>query len=208
MEDLFTAYHDYMNKLLPGRDPVLTEMEKFAKKKNFPIVGPLVGTFLSQLVHLSGARDVLELGSGFGYSAYWIASALPERGKVICTDASEENAKMGMEFLRRGGLDQKVEYHVGDAVEILKSAQGPFAFVFNDVDKRQYPDVFRLVVPRLRPGGIFVSDNLFWDGSVLSKESDPDTEGIRSFTRMMFRDLNLISGIIPLRDGLGFCVKR
>lgn len=208
MNDRFAAYHDYMHKLHTKRDPVLLEMEKLAKKKEFPIVGPLVGTFLAQLVRISRVREVLELGSGFGYSAYWIASALPEQGKVICTDASEENAKTAMEFLGRGGLDRKLEYRIGDAIEILRSRAGPLEFVFNDVDKHQYPEVFRLVVPRLVSGGIFVSDNLFWDGSVLSGERDPDTEGIRSFTRMMFTDPNLISSIIPLRDGLGVCIKH
>jgi predicted O-methyltransferase YrrM len=208
MQDAFTAYHDYMRTLLPKPHPVVKEMEKLAKERDFPIVGPLVGVFLSQLVRLSGTREVLELGSGFGYSAYWIASALPEEGKIICTDASEENARTGMEFLRHAGLGEKVEYRVGDAVEILRSNPGPLEFVFNDVDKRQYPEVFRIVVPRLRSGGVLVSDNLLWHGRVVSGEKDTDTEGIRSYTRLMFRDPNLISSIIPLRDGLGLCLKH
>lgn len=208
MNDFLPEINDYLLNQLPPRDPVLTEMEKLAKKHDFPIVGPVVGTLLAQLVTVTRVRRVFEMGSGFGYSAYWIARALPEEGRVICTESSEDNAEKGLEFLKRGGLDHKVEYRIGDALEIARSAEGPFEFVFNDVDKQLYPDVFRIVVPKLRPGALFVSDNLFWCGKVLTNESDKETDAIRNFTRLMFNEPRLISSIIPIRDGVGVCLKR
>jgi predicted O-methyltransferase YrrM len=207
MDVIQNDFNEYMESVMPPRDSVVLEMEKFAKKEDFPIVGPLVGRFLSQLVRASRVRRVFELGSGFGYSAYWMAGALPEGGVVVCTESSEENAERGMDYLRRGGLDNKVEFRIGDSLEIMGSAEGPFEFVFNDVDKHQYPEIFRLVVPRLRPGALFVSDNLLWHGKVFTKESDRDTEAIRNFTRLMFNEPSLVSTIIPLRDGLGVCLK-
>jgi caffeoyl-CoA O-methyltransferase len=207
MNDCLSDVNEYLSNLLPPRDPVLTEMEWLAKKKDFPIVGPVVGSLLAQLVTVARVRRVFEMGSGFGYSAYWIARVLPEEGRVICTDTSEENAKKGLEFLKKGGLQHKVEYRIGDALEIARSAEGPFEFVFNDVDKHLYPDVFRIVVPKLRPGALFVSDNLLWHGKVLTKESDPQTNAVRNFTRLMFSTPGLMSTIIPTRDGVGVCLK-
>ena len=89
----------------------------------------------------------------------------------------------------------------------MKPAEGPFEFVFNDVDKHWYPEVFRLVVPRLRPGGLLVSDNLLWPGKVFSRVADAVTEAVKEYTRLMFDDPNLRSGIIPMRDGVGLCIK-
>ncbi len=207
MNDILTGFDAYMKRILPSRDPVLLEMEKLAKEEDFPIVGPLVGNLLTLLVRTTGVRRVFELGSGFGYSAYWFAKALPDDGTVICMESSEDNARRGIEFLKAGGLDHKVEYRIGDALEIMKGAEGPFEFVFNDVDKHQYPDAFRLVVPRLRPGALFVSDNLLWHGKVYTSESDRETDAIKNFTRLMFTDSSVISSIIPIRDGIGVCLK-
>lgn len=208
MYDIIPELHEYMESLLPERDPVLAEMEALARKERFPIIGPLAGRYLAQLVRTAGVRRVFELGSGFGYSAYWFARALPEDGKVICTDAKEENARLGMEYLGRGGLDHKVEYRVGDALEVFRAESGPQEFVFNDVDKEHYPEVFGLVVPRLRPGGIFVSDNVLWHGRVVeTKDLDASTRAVKTFNSMMFENPAVHSVIVPIRDGLGVCLK-
>lgn len=207
MHALRPEFEDYLAKVSPVPHPVLLEMEKFARERDFPIVGPLVGRLLFQLVKATGARRVFELGSGFGYSAFWIASALPGDGTVICTEASSNNVDVGLDFLERGGLAAKVDFRVGDALKIFSQTEGTFDFIFNDVDKEQYPRVFELVVPRLRIGGIFASDNLLWHGKVLGEETDSATAAIREFTKRMFSDERLWSTIIPLRDGVGVCLK-
>ncbi len=103
----------------------------------FPIVGPSVGRLLYQLTLISGAEEIIELGSGFGYSAYWFGKALSVlgRGRVILTDASPDNAEMAKDFLSLAGLTDKVEIKVGDALEIFDGEKGPFDIIFNDVDK-------------------------------------------------------------------------
>lgn len=105
-------------------------MERLAEIRHIPIVGPIVGHLLSQLALLVGARQVLELGAGFGYSAYWLAKALPADGRVIAIERSPENARLGQESLRRASLAHKVEFLVGDALQVVQEMAGPFDLIF------------------------------------------------------------------------------
>jgi predicted O-methyltransferase YrrM len=207
MQAILPEFEQYLARYSPVSHPVLAEMESFAKERDFPIVGPLVGRFLYQLIKAVNARRVFELGSGFGYSAFWMAMALPDDGTIICTEASLNNVDIGIDFLERGGLAQKVDFRVGDALKIFADIDGPFDFVFNDVDKEQYPRIVDLVVPKLRQGGLLVSDNLFWHGKVLSDDPDESTRGVCKFTERIFSDPRLWSTIIPLRDGIAVCLK-
>ena len=124
-------------------EPVLLEMEAEAVRRGFPIVGRNVGVTLEVLARSVGARRVMELGSGFGYSAYWFARAVGPGGEVHCTDGDPANAEAGASFLARAGLGDRVTYHVGDAVEQLSLLDGPFDVVFCDIDKTGYPDAWR-----------------------------------------------------------------
>ena len=104
---------DYMESLTPAGDSILTEMEEHARVSEFPIVGPLVGRLLFQLALMINAKRVLELGSGFGYSAYWFAKAVGEDGSVVYTDISDENARAAGDFFGRAGLGAKARYPDG-----------------------------------------------------------------------------------------------
>ena len=150
----------YILKAMPERDDVLKEMEAYARENGFPIIGPMCGTFLRQLALITGAKSIFEMGSGYGYSVYWFAGGMKDGGKIICTDGSQKNKNRAMKYLKRGGFDAMVEFHVGYAQEIIKQFQGPFDIILNDVDKEQYPEVFDLAVPRLKKGGIFITDNV------------------------------------------------
>jgi predicted O-methyltransferase YrrM len=171
-------------------------------------VGPLVGRFLYQLVLIKRPDRVLELGSGYGYSAYWIAKALPRRSKLLCTDNSEENSEIAQSYLKRGGLMRKVDFWVGNSLEIIDQLRGKFDMIVCDVEKHQYPQAFRKAVPRLKKGGIFVADNVLWSGRVMDAKPDRSTAGILTFTRLVFSSPRLYSVIIPLKDGLTVSVKR
>ncbi|MGH7473751.1 MAG: O-methyltransferase, partial [Candidatus Methylomirabilales bacterium] len=103
----------YLHRFIPDRDAVLAEMERLAKTRHFPIVGPVVGRLLAQLAQLIGAARVLEMGAGFGYSAYWVARVLPPDGRLLAIERSAENARLAREWLGRTGLDDKVEFIVG-----------------------------------------------------------------------------------------------
>jgi len=197
----------YIDTLLPERDETLLEMEKYAAENNFPIVGPQAGTFLSQLAAIMGAQKIFEMGSGYGYSAYWLGRGMGKDSEIICTDGSEENRDRAMEFLKKGGYNQMVDFHVGDARDIIRNYDGPFDIIFNDIDKEQYPEALELALPRLRKGGIFITDNVLWSGRILDENPSESTRGVIEFNKKLFGTAELLSSIIPIRDGLGMAVK-
>jgi len=198
----------YLHEIVPPRDELFTELEEIAEERNFPAIGPLVGRLLYLIVKISGARQVFELGSGFGYSAMWIASALPEDGQVICSEYSKENAELGLSFLDRARLRQKVLYEVGDALEVFRRYPGPFDMVFCDIDKHQYPQALELAVPKIKKGGLFVADNVLWSGRVADLDDHSEaTEGIRRFNEMTHHNPQLFTSIVPLRDGVSISLK-
>jgi predicted O-methyltransferase YrrM len=182
-------------------------MERLGNERGFPIIGPLVGRLIYQLAVIVGAKRVLELGSGFGYSAYWFAKAVGEGGRVIFTELSEKNTRLAREFFRRGGVDRRIDIHTGDALRILEEIDGEFDIIFNDIDKEYYPLVVDNVYKKLRQGGLFITDNVLWFGRVLTDDLSPSTEGVKEFTRLLFQEQGFLSTVIPIRDGISLSVK-
>jgi len=199
----------YIYSLLPRRDAVLREMERYAARHDVPIIGPACGRLLYQLARLISARRVFELGSAIGYSTIWLARAVGPEGSVYYTDNDPANARRAEANLRRAGVLDRVEIMVGDALDSFRSTQGEFDLIFNDVDKRQYPAVFDLVLPRLRAGGLFITDNVLRDGRAArpAPKTDAATRAIQRFNRMIYRSPQLFTTIVPLRDGFGICLK-
>ncbi|MFQ5876413.1 MAG: O-methyltransferase [Acidobacteriota bacterium] len=197
----------YLRRVAPPGDPVTLEMERLAAERRFPIVGPLVGRLLFLLARLVPARAVFECGSGFGYSALWFARGMPDGGRVVLTDTSEENCAAAQEFLGRAGLLDRADIRHGDALRILGDEAGPFDIIFCDVDKRDYPRVHPLLEGRLRRGGLLVCDNMLWFGKVAGPHRDEDTRGVRELTRLLYQDPSLHTTILPLRDGVGVSLR-
>lgn len=204
---VFPHIERYLELLETTRDAVLREMERQAEARDFPIVGPVVGRTLCLLTRSIAARRILELGSGFGYSAYWFARALPEDGELILTEASAKNSAQAREFFRQGGVRCRLRFEVGNALEIIDRLPGEFDIIFNDVDKEEYPAVFNKAVPRVRPGGFFLSDNMLWSGRVVDDPTDPTTQGVIELTRLLFQAPNLYTVILPVRDGVSVSLK-
>ena len=199
---------DYLLNVTPERDDVLQDMEEYALARNFPIIGPLVGRLLYMLAKTTHATRILELGSGFGYSAYWFAKAIGKDGNIICTDGDQSNAEHAQEYFHRGKIGNKIKFLVGDALKLIDEVEGQFDIIFNDIDKHQYPKAFRKAVPRLRKGGLLISDNVLWSGKVLNHKPDSDTAGILTYNRLIYSSKELFSTIIPLRDGVSVSVKQ
>lgn len=197
----------YLSGLMPERDETLTEMEKVARENRIPIIGPLVGRLLHQLALIKGARRVFEMGSAIGYSTIWLARAVGPEGKVYYTDGSESNAARAREYMRRAGVADRVEVLVGDALDLLKSTEGTFDIIFNDVDKHDYPRVFELAVPRVRKGGLLITDNVMWSNRVLEPSEDVNTRAIQTYNKLCFASSEVWTTIIPLRDGVSVSVK-
>ena len=197
----------YLRRLAAARDPVLLTMERIAWRRSFPIVGPEVGALLCQLALVSGARRILEMGSGFGYSASWFARGLARGGQIICIDSSPENAQEAASYFRRQGVQRRIRFLVGDALKLVDRLPGAFDIILNDVEKEDYPRVFRKVLPRLRRGGILVTDNMLWDGRVVQENESPSTRGVRRYTRMLYGCKDLLTTMLPIRDGVTISVK-
>jgi len=197
----------YLEGLETTRDEVLLDMERLAAERDFPIVGPLVGRMISLLAQSIGARRILELGSGFGYSGYWFARALPADGELILTEKDPANSARSQEYFRRGGVGGRVQFLLGDALEALDRLPGDFDIIFNDVDKTQYPAAFHKAIPRVRTGGFFMSDNMLWGGRVAADAAHPTTRGVRELTRLLFEAPNLYTILLPVRDGVSVSLK-
>jgi caffeoyl-CoA O-methyltransferase len=204
-----SAVDEYLYSLLPPRDEVLAEMEAEAIQRKIPIVGPAVARFLHQLALLIQAKTVFELGSAIGYSTIWWARAVGENGRVIYTDSDRKNADQARRYFDRAGVGKQISVKVGDALELLSEDKQEYDIIFNDVDKEDYPRVFKLALPRLRKGGLFVSDNVLWSGKVAQKNpGDATTKAIHEFNRMLYSSQDLFTTILPIRDGVAVAVKK
>ncbi|MDQ4094826.1 MAG: O-methyltransferase [Actinomycetota bacterium] len=206
MDLLPDPIEDYLNRLAAGDDePVLLEMEELARKNGFPIVGRLCGRFLEVLARAIDARRIFELGSGFGYSAYWFARATGPEGEIHLTDGDPDNETKALNFLRRAGLDRPITYHVGDALTSLDRVDGEFDIVYCDIDKDGYPEAWRRGRERVRVGGLYVCDNMLWSGRVAGMGEDPRPEwtaAIDETNRLIAADPDFRSFINPTRDGV------
>ncbi|HEY3264233.1 MAG TPA: O-methyltransferase [Actinomycetota bacterium] len=192
----------YMRSLLDRYDePVLLEMEAEAERRGFPAVGRIVGITLELLARSVGARRVFELGSGFGYSAYWFARAVGESGEVHCTEYDAQNVDSGRAWLDRAGLGDRVTWHTGDALASFAGVDRDFDVVFVDIDKKQYPDAWRAASGRIRVGGMYVADNSLGTGSTNVLRDDETARFIREHNDLIARDDRYVSAIVPTREG-------
>jgi len=204
---MFEDVHKHLLKVTPERPQVLREMENYAEEIDFPIVGPLVGRLLYQLTILTKARKILELGSGYGYSAFWFSMASGGRGLITMTDNNSKNKKLAMDYFKRAGLRSHFDYKVGDSLKIAKRLSGPFDIIFNDVSKKYYPATIDLAAPLLKKGGLFITDNLLVDGKVYARSTEISPKAVKEFTESLYKDSRFFTTIMPLRDGVSIAVK-
>ncbi len=204
------SVEDYLYELLPERDEVLREMEAEAGRRDIPIIGPAVGRLFYLLGRIAATKTVFEMGSAIGYSTIWWARAVGKDGKVVYTDGDPKNAQQAAKYFQRAGVASRIEIRTGDALELLSEEKaGSQDVIFNDVDKEDYPRVFRVAMPRLKKGGLFVTDNVLWSGRVSNpKSTDPSTKAIQEFNRMLYASKELFTTILPLRDGVAVAVKE
>lgn len=201
---------EYLYKLLPERDAVVTEMEAYAEEHRVPVIGPAVARLLALLVQVSGAKRIFEMGSAIGYSTVWLARAAGPLGKVFYTDGDPENAKRAQVYFRMAGVAKRIEVKVGDALALVKKTPGKFDLIFNDVDKHQYPAALHAALPKLKRGGLFITDNTLWSGKAARPpvEDDKETKGVQEFNRLVYASKELFPVLIPLRDGVTLCRKN
>ncbi len=177
-------------------------------------IGPDQGALLALLVRLIGAKRTLEIGTFTGYSALTVAQALPEGGKVIACDISEEWTAIARRYWREAGLDDRIELRLGPAAETLKAllqagGAGSFDFAFIDADKSGYDTYYELCLQLIRPNGLIAIDNVLWSGAVLDpKKSDADTVALRALNLKTRDDARVDSALLTVGDGLMLARKR
>jgi caffeoyl-CoA O-methyltransferase len=212
MEDLVSArVQAYLDSLVPEREGELQAMEAYAKETGFPIIGPASGYLCYQIARMIGAREVFELGSGYGYSTAWFARAVKENGggtvhHVVWDENLSERARGHLGAL---GFEGLIRYTVGEATQALRETAGPFDLIFNDIDKAGYPAALPVIREKLRPGGVLIVDNMLWHGRIFdAKDTSPETEGVRELTRLLTQDPGWMTTLVPIRDGLMVAYKK
>jgi len=212
MDILNPAVERYLGSLASTDDePVLIEMEDYARKHGFPIVGRLCGRFLEVMARTVNARRIFEMGSGYGYSAYWFSRATGSEGEIHLTDMDPENENRALGYLERAGLDGPIDYHVASAFDAFNETRGEFDIVYCDIDKHEYPQAFELAKGRVRVGGLYMCDNMLWSGRVTGEEpedSNPElTRTIDEANKLIATDPDYRSFILPIRDGVVCAVR-
>jgi predicted O-methyltransferase YrrM len=177
-------------------------------------IAPEQGALMAMLVRLLGAKRCIELGTFTGYSSLVVALALPSDGRIVCCDVSEEWTSVARRYWAEAGVAERVDLRLAPALETLDGllaggASGTYDFAFIDASKREYPDYHERIVRLLRPGGLAVYDNVFWDGDVLDEsKTDPDTLGVRRLNERLAADERVDVSMIPVADGLTLARKR
>lgn len=175
--------------------------------------GSVQGQLMRMLVQMSGAKDILELGTFTGYSAICMAAATPEEGHVDTLEINDELEDLILEGFERAGVSGKVDLHIGDCKETLKAFREEgrrYDLVYMDANKREYCEYYELIFDMVRPGGLILADNVLWDGKVCQNPlpQDKQTLGIARFNDMIKEDRRVESVILPLRDGLNLIRKK
>ncbi|HLE72651.1 MAG TPA: O-methyltransferase [Anaerolineales bacterium] len=205
MDILTPELSEYLTNLVPPRSPELQKMEAYAAKQDFPIIGPICGYLCYQLARTLGATRIFEMGSGYGYSTAWFARAVKENGggEVHHVVWDQKLSSLAREHLTALGFNGLLSYTVGEAIQTLHAARGPFDIIFMDIDKEDYVKALSGIDDKLRPGGLLIVDNMLWSGRIFDqKDQSPATKAIRELTGMLASSDRWLANVIPIRDGL------
>lgn len=198
----------YLQSLATENDPLVVRLAAFAKQRGFPRLEDDAASVLELLARMIGARRVFELGSGFGYSAYFLARTVGEGGEVHGSELDPELVAAHAELFAAHPYRRRITLRQGDGEEILRGLAGDFDLVFIDAYKTAYPRLLATAVERVRVGGLVVADNVLWGGRVARpQEDDPITAALQEFNRMTRQDARLRTAILPVGDGLSVSLR-
>ena len=204
----------YLAQLNRAGDLVLDEIARGNATRGLPLVDAEVGALLRVLATAIKATRILEIGTAIGYSGIWLARALPADGMLLTLEMNEDRAREARDNFTRAGVSDRVTVVVGDAQLKIAKVSGPFDLIFQDGDKTLYTPLLGRLVALLRPGGLLITDNVLWDGEVVPgfaaapHHDVADTRAIIEYNERVAAHPDLLTSIIPLRDGVSISVKR
>jgi caffeoyl-CoA O-methyltransferase len=208
MEFISQELLDYCQDHTSGEDDLLRHIVRETNAKVLMprmLSGQLQGKTLEMFTKMLNPDVILEIGTYTGYSAVCMARGLSERGKLITLDINDELEEMVRGFFSKGGLTDRIDYRLGNALELIPSLEGNFDMVFIDADKINYSRYYDLVIDRVNPGGIILADNVLWSGKVIVEKGakiDKDTQAILDFNQMIQEDARVENVLLPIRDGI------
>jgi predicted O-methyltransferase YrrM len=203
----------YILQHIDEEDPVLTELDR-ETHLTVPgarmISGHLQGQALTMLSKMIQPKCILEIGTFTGYSAICLTKGLAENGKLITLEIDDELQSLAQKYFEKAGCQQKIEQHIGAALDVIPNLDEQFDLVFLDADKKEYCQYYNLVFEKVKPGGYIIADNVLWSGKVLEKPApdDEQTRGIIEFNKMIKTDDRVEKVILPLRDGMTVIRKK
>jgi predicted O-methyltransferase YrrM len=210
------SLYDYVLSVGMREPEILRELrEETGRLENGEFqIAPEQGPFLATLIQMLRAKNGIEIGTFTGYSALWVAAAMPPDGNLICCDVSEESTAIARKYWEKSGLAPKIDLRIGPALETIDSLltggwAGIMDYAFIDADKANYDAYYEACLELVRPGGLIVIDNTLWDGKVADDAvNDPDTVAIRALNKKLHADERVWLSFLPFADGLTLALKR
>lgn len=213
MEFIDSAIEDYSLQHSEAESAVLKKINRETHAKVMQprmLSGHMQGNFLSMISKMIMPERILEIGTYTGYSAVCLAQGLSEKGKLYTLDVNEELEKMVRNSFEEAGLTKKIEFIIGDAMQIIPRINEKFDLVFIDADKKNYVNYYDLVFDKVNSGGFIIADNVLWSGKILDLEKNRDTDTllIDAFNKKVHSDNRVEKMLLPLRDGLMIARKK
>jgi len=213
MSDFYFNIEEYILNHSDDEDPVLAELNRETNLKILRprmLSGHLQGKILEMLSKMICPERILEIGTYTGYSAICLAKGLKEKGVLHSIEINDELEEIITKYIQKSGLQNQINVHFGNALEIMPALNETFDLVFIDGDKREYLAYYELVLKYVKPGGFILADNVLWSGKVIELETPDDeyTKGIFDFNDFLKNDKRVEKVILPLRDGLTLIRKK
>ena len=210
MKEIENELTKYAEQFTSGESDVLAELrgECYSTREDSSMLsGFFQGRVLAMFSKMVRPRVVLEIGTYLGYSALCFAEGLADGGKVITLDVDESTNKIARSYAARTQYADRIDFRLGDALEIIPTLKEPIDIVFIDADKPNYSNYYNLVLGKVRPGGFIIADNVLWSGRVLEDEKDENTQALHDFNQMVLADQRVSNVLLPIRDGLMIVTK-
>lgn len=211
MKFLPDEIEEYAAKFSTKEDEVLHQLNRETHLKIMlpqMLSGHIQGNFLKMMSYMVRPKNILEIGTFTGYSAICLAQGLQEGGKLFTIDINKELEDMCRKYFAKANLEDKIDYRIGDAIEIIPTINETFDLVFIDADKLNYSNYFDLVIDKVKPGGFIIADNVLWSGKVCKEIKDKDTAALHAYNQKINDDPRVENYLVPIRDGLMVAKKH